>query len=220
MAFITNIRLSKSEKKERKLLKEKILNSNAALDNDSLQALRAQAKAQDKAVKAVQAARNEYEDIASINKCISAYETYVLDNEAGVRWDPSDYVFLAGLYTKIGATNKAWGLLNSIKANFPNASEAVRHQQVALLKKEKRWADALQFYCSEAYYICKRDKGYSKEQFVCTAAPLARKANLSSDQLQTLAAQIVEAAHKFTCTEGRVNEIATSFLSSNGVTNT
>lgn len=203
---------SRATRKEARELKKQLLDTYASMDSDNVDVLRGQVKAQEKAKKQAKSARAAYENNGSINKCIEAYEKLIRTNEAGVNWPESEYLYLAKLYIKKGKLNEAWDFLGEAHAAHPTMVEGIRKLQIRILKKEKRFNEAMLYYCSQAYYIARRSPEYDAVRFQQEGSSIYRELGLADDEVRELGKKIIKDAKKFTATEGKVLDMVNSEL--------
>lgn len=99
-----------------------------------------QIKEQDKIYTSINSAAN-----LDIEKKIKVYEKNLLDPPVELHCQRA-YMELAEMYCKTGQHDKAWGYLNSLLFTGRAPDNKIRRFQGKILKKEKRYLDALLSY--------------------------------------------------------------------------
>lgn len=132
-------------------------------------------------------AREQYKQTKNPLPAIDAYERCLPNVGNAV----THHLFLVELYVKNGQNDKAWGYLNKMLLDFPNAESRIRESQYKLLKHEKRWLDALGMLLY--FHIAKPT--FNPDAFIKNAMPLAEKLNLADTDIKVLASTAQSNAH-------------------------
>ncbi|MBC3797151.1 hypothetical protein [Acetobacterium tundrae] len=95
-------------------------------------------------------------ETGDVQKLIEVYEDVLL-NEGLCFNGKGYYINLAELYYKTGQLDKAWGYLNKIGVEHPELISKIRDFQSKVLRKEKKYQDALLFqiislYCQRGFH--------------------------------------------------------------------
>lgn len=146
---------------------------------------------QDKAFERICKARDEYAD--DLDALIGVYEEEVRENPTGVNWSYKYYMTLSKMYYENGQRDKAWGFLNEMVMTHPELIEHVRKEQVRILKKERRWLEALRTFCLQSYHAAERPN-YGAERFVREGRPIANKLGLSESQMFQIGSEVIRQA--------------------------
>ena len=134
----------------------------------------------------LQSARAALSESDDLNAAIAEYEAAIED--FGDQNMDSHRIRLAGCYIKAGQFDKAWGYLNGLIAKYPHLSPKARKEQIRILKKEKRWSEAMRYvllyYMDRCIYGV---PGFNKEAFLKDLRPIANKLGLEEDEREYFA---------------------------------
>ena len=145
-------------------------------------------------------ADKEYQSDNDLEKRIRTYESVLLNK---TRWNSfNKCMILDDMYLSAGMNDRAWGYLNQMSiwfATYPNPSAYLSKIELArfkILKKEKRYPDALRTLL--CYHCCYTDSGlgYRRERFISDAKVIAKKLSISDDRLTELANEAAVAVEK------------------------
>lgn len=143
--------------------------------------LDADLKKQDEAIELFQEAR-ELEVSGNFDKAIELSRK-ALEIAPNSCWD-SQRIGLAELYIKANRHNEAWGYLNRLKIEFPYLISKIEFQMCRILKKEKKWIEALR-----ALMACHATKygGFNEQAFIRDLGPIANRIPLIEGEPEYLA---------------------------------
>lgn len=141
---------------------------------------------QDKLLTSVWEAREQYKNDNDIDKLISVYEYTLITSNPPLRSD-THTMYLADLYIKSGQNDKAWGFLNSILFSHSELTGKIRLSQCKILKKEKKYVDAMQMLMLSYLFNSKWNNTFCDAAFVKDANPIANKLKWDSEKIDTLA---------------------------------
>ena len=130
------------------------------MDNDSSYAkLSKELEHQDKLLKTVLKAREDYAQDGDIQKAIEVLEQAIVKEKPPLLNAEGHTVFLINLYKKAGLNDRAWGLLNDCILDPGRYGERRRlsqekiHLEMAkILKSEKRYSYAIEMYMASHLY--------------------------------------------------------------------
>ena len=140
---------------------------------------------QEKLLASVWEAREQYKTDNDINKVISVYEQALITSNPPLRSD-AHTMYLADLYIKSGQNDKAWGYLNSILISHIRLTGKIRYAQCKILKKEKKYVDAMQMLMLSYLFNSKMNDDFRETAFVKDATPIANKLKWDSDKIDIL----------------------------------
>ena len=145
----------------------------------------------DKQINKLNDARNKYLSVGEYDKLIAVYEEVF---SVPTTWNSASHkLSLVEYYQKNGQNDKAWALLNSIVADYPDEACRVRRAQYRQLKSEKNYLEALKMFYLYKFNDCKSIacwldvKERERASFLKEAQMLAKKANLDIDAISELA---------------------------------
>ena len=98
---------------------------------------------QDKLLKTVIQAKEDYKVDNDINKLIVAYEYAMVKATPPLKNAQYHAMYLADLYIKTNQFDKAWDYLITISLPYMDITHKIRFAQCKILKKEKRFIDAM-----------------------------------------------------------------------------
>lgn len=148
-----------------------------------------------------------YESVSAggdINKAIAEIEGILINSRPygrlhGQAWHKK----LLSLYRQAGRDDDAWAHLNWIVVEDPSYLEFVQHERCLILKREKRYVDAMWHLMHEHLIIAMKPYSeFKKERFLKEAQPIANKLGWAGNEPEYLA-YLIESA----CSVGDVNAI-------------
>lgn len=132
-------------------------------------------------------AREQFKVDNDIDKLIEVYEYAIIKANPPLKNAQSHIMYLAELYIKNNQNDKAWGYLNSILLSHRNLTHKIRFLQCKILKKEKRYVDAMFMLMMGYLFKAKINSTFSRETFIKDVTPIANKLSLNSNNVQYLA---------------------------------
>ena len=144
----------------------------------------------DKLIASIQDAREQYKADKDIDKLIAAYEYAMIKANPPLKNAQSHTMYLAELYIKSNQNDKAWSYLNSILFSHKELTGKIRYAQFKVLKKEKKYADAMEMLMLSYLFGSKMNHTFRESAFVKEATTIANKLNWDSEKVGILA-QIV-----------------------------
>lgn len=168
----------------------------------------------------LQKADERFEKDGDLNKRIAVYES-VLDLSKPLLWNSFNYCLsLVKMYVEADRRDDAWRLLNQMTiafARFPSPeyyTAKVRNEQFKILKKEKKYLDALRMLAVSHVLKTNSPQGsqFDTERFIKEAKTTAKGAGLSQQDLEDLAKMIKDAGKKKNLPEEKVLDIFKEFL--------
>lgn len=142
---------------------------------------------QDKLLSYVLKAREQFKVDKNIDKLIEVYEYAIIKANPPLKNAPSHIMYLAELYIKNNQNDKAWSYLNSILLSHKDLTHKIRFLQCKILKKEKRYVDALFMLMMGYLFKAKNNSTFSGETFIKDVTPIANKLGLNSSNVEYLA---------------------------------
>lgn len=130
-------------------------------------------------------AKSRYEEDGDLDAVIEAFEA------AFIKADPpcvsSQCFTLVDYYLKAGQNDKAWRYMNKLYTKFPVYRGRIRNLQAKILKKEKKYSDAIEMYM--LCYLIRADGNniFDKEKFLKTINVCANKLKLDESQRDQIA---------------------------------
>lgn len=139
-----------------------------------------------------------------LNKVNQAQERYKQDGNIDAVIKELEYAFitanppcnssqnldLANYYIKAGQNNKAWGYLNMLESKLLAPTEKIRLLQARILKKEKKWADAIEMYMLGYLAKSKWNNTFQKEMFQKDIQSSANKLGWDNTKIEQLSLMI------------------------------
>lgn len=117
---------------------------------------------QDALLRFVSKAEDRYNKDGDLNAVIEDLEYAFIESNPPCKAHCLD---LVNYYCKAGQNDKAWGYLNLLYMERRIDPMFIRFEQAKILKKEKRWADAVEMYMFG--YLAKCDRtDFKKEMFI------------------------------------------------------
>lgn len=145
------------------------------LTDPTYQSKRLDLKQQDALLNSLWKARDEYKREGDINKLIAVYEYAMIDAKPVLQNAQSHVFYLVDLYIKTNQNDKAWGYLESISFEYIHETHKIRMYQFKILKKEKRYTDAL-IFLMEAYLLKSQfTNTFNEEGFIKDATSTINK---------------------------------------------
>ena len=142
---------------------------------------------QDALLKFVFNAEDRYNKDGDLNAVIEDLEYAFIESKSPCKAHCLD---LVNYYCKAGQNDKAWGYLNLLYMERRIDPMFIRFEQAKILKKEKRWADAVEMYMLG--YLAKCDRtNFKKELFIKDIKSSANKLGWDDSIMNSLA-QILE----------------------------
>lgn len=139
---------------------------------------------QDALLSRVNAANEKYKKDGNLNALISEYEFAFRTSKPSCA--SSQNLKLADFYMEAGMNDKAWRYLNQLYSTGEAPKDKIRFKQASLLKKEKRYAYAIEMYMLG--YLYKHT--WNKEMFLKDISSSANKLSLSDNQREFLASLV------------------------------
>ncbi len=141
----------------------------------------------------VNAAREKYNDDGDLESVIKEFEYAFW--KADPPCESAQYIDLVGFYLKAGMNDRAWAYLNYLISSQQAPMEKIRFEQARILKKEKRYADAIEMYMLGHLAKSKLDSIFHKDKFIKDIQSSANKLGLDENQREYLA-NLVESTVK------------------------
>ena len=188
--------------------------------NSTLSRLEQQTKHADAEIALLQAADRQFENDKDLDKRIAAYESVF---HKKTHWNSFNYCMkLVKMYEDAEKNNKAWSLLNKMIgwfATYPNPAAyipKIRKEQFKILKKEKKYDEALRWLLAAHASFAKNPSEFNAERFISEAKTTAKGLGMTEEQLQELA-EIVQKTLRQSNGAEKVDEAYQAFLSANGL---
>lgn len=171
---------------------------------------------QEKLLASVWEAREQYKTDSDIDKLISVYEYALITSKPPLKSD-THTMYLADLYIKSGQNDKAWGYLNSILFSHSELTGKIRYAQCKVLKKEKKYVDAMQMLMLSYLFNSKWNNTFRDTAFVKDATPIANKLKWDSEKIDILAQIISNQVKRKNYDEGALIKSFQKALSQFGI---
>ena len=155
--------------------------------NPEFKKIKSDLEHQEKLLSSVLKAREQYKVDNDINKLIASYEYAMIEAKPPLKNAQSHTMYLAELYIKNNQNDKAWSYLNSILLSHMDLTHKIRFLQCKILKKEKKYVDAMIMLMMGHLFKSQISSGFNKETFIKEATPIANKLGLSSSNVEYLA---------------------------------
>ena len=188
--------------------------------SSTLSRLEQQTKQADAEIALLQAADRQFENDNDLEKRIAAYESVF---HKKTHWNSFNYCMkLVKMYEDAEKNNKAWSLLNKMVgwfATYPNPVAyipKIRKEQFKILKKEKKYDEALRWLLAAHTAFAKNPSEFNSERFIAEAKTTAKGLGMTEAQLQELV-EIVQKTLRQSNGAEKVDEVYQEFLSSNGL---
>lgn len=194
--------------------------SNISAGSSTLSRLEQQTKQADAEIALLQAADRQFENDKDIEKRIAAYESVF---HKKTHWNSFNYCMkLVKMYEDVEKNNKAWSLLNKMVgwfASYPNPVAyipKIRKEQFKILKKEKKYDEALRWLLAAHTAFAKSSSEFNTERFISEANTTAKGLGMTETQLQELV-EIVQKTLRQSDGAEKVDEAYQAFLSANNL---
>lgn len=130
-------------------------------------------------------ANEKYSVNSNIEALIQEYEyCFIKSNPPCIS---SQNLYLVDLYLKAGLNDKAWGYLNKLYSADEAPKEKIRFLQAKILKKEKRYSDAIEFYMMGYLLKSEWNNTFQKQMFLKDIKSPANKLKWDDDKKEYLA---------------------------------
>lgn len=134
----------------------------------------------------VLAARNKYKVDHDIQSAITVYEHALLHSDPPLRSN-AHTMFLSNLYIQAKEYDKAWSYLNGLLLKNQDLTYEIRKDQCRILKKEKRYVDAMLMLILSFLADSKWKNIFNYESFVKEATPIANKLGWTQEAVERFA---------------------------------
>lgn len=131
------------------------------------------------------AAVSKYKEDNNLNVLIAECEDLFIKEDPPCR--TSQCTKLVNYYMKAGLNDKAWGYLNLLHSTGRLDTESVRYDQARILRKEKKYADAIEKFMVSYLMKSKRIGEFQKEKFLKDISSCANRLHLTDDHREYLA---------------------------------
>ena len=150
---------------------------------------------QDELLSKVNAANEQYSVDGDLNKLIKTCEFAFIESDPPCH--TSQNLKLADYYMKAGLNDRAWGYLNRLSCNNEAPMSKIRSKQAGILKKEKRYTEAVRFYMAAHLY---KSEGlqYQPDLFKKDIQSCANKLKWNQDKIDYLS-YLIEYLTKHKC---------------------
>lgn len=142
----------------------------------------------------VNKAREKYKKDKDIESAIKEYEYAFV--EADPPCKTSQDIDLANLYIKAGLHDKAWGYLNQLQLRRRSPDPEIRFYQAKILKKEGRYAYAIEMYAKGYYYKTFYNAEFQTEKFLKDISPCVKKLGWNQEKVDTITETVVDQVKK------------------------
>lgn len=177
MGFFTKIAEKKRAEQEELLAKTK--NTILQEFNKIIEPLNVRLKKGDEQLDRILKETQLSKETGDIDNLIKVYEEILL--KEGLCFNGKGYrINLAELYCKNGQNDKAWGYLNRIASEYPDMMDKIRDAQAKILKKEKKYTDALLFQLGALFYEIDKNYRPSEEKIEKKLCGLIKKCKMES----------------------------------------
>ncbi len=165
----------------------------------------------------------EYKEDGDLDKRIAVYER-ILDFKKEQHWNSFNFcIKFVQMYVKADRDDDAWRLLNQMQIKFATFypqtyyDSKIRYEQFKILKKEKKFVDALHMLAlSYALTSFQDDDGhripFNEEKFLKEAKTTAQGAGISPEDLAQLANLLKKNVKHRNITEQKISEIYRAFM--------
>lgn len=144
---------------------------------------------QNRLLSRVNAAQAKYKQDGDLDAVIKELEYAFIQSNPPCK--TSQNMDLVNYYIKAGRNNDAWGYLNRLITTQEAPLEKIRFAQARILKKEKKWDEAIRMYMLGYLTKSKWNNTFQKEMFIKDIKSSANKLKWDDSQIDKLA-QIVE----------------------------
>lgn len=158
----------------------------------------------------VNAAREKYKADKDLASAIKEYEFAFVESNPPCR--TSQDIDLANLYIKAEQYDKAWGYLNQLvlRRNFPDPE--IKFYQAKILKKEEKYAYAIEMYAIGYYYKSIPDNPFQIEKFKKDVSSSAKKMGWDAEKIDGIAKIVMSYPHKDNSSEGKLIKQLREFM--------
>lgn len=166
---------------------------------------------QDKLLSKVNAAREKYKADKDLESAIKEYEfAFIVSNPP---CKTSQDIDLANLYIKAEQYDKAWGYLNQLvlRRNYPDPE--IKSYQARILKKEGKYAYAIEMYAIEYYYKSIPNKPFQIDKFKKDVLSSAKKLGWNLEKIEEIAKIVMSYPHKDNSLEGQLIKRLREYMS-------
>jgi hypothetical protein len=164
--------------------------------------------------KRIGAILDKYSDGHDDDAYISELESIIStdhESEAHV-WDR-----LLNLYINKKQYNKAWSFTNKLILNDKVPKEKIRHEQVRILKKEKKYLPATDILMAEYLLKSEWNNTFKKDAFIKDAGICTRALKWDNSMLDEMADLVATQVKKKNYDEGKLHDIYKRYLQSKGI---
>ncbi len=141
---------------------------------------------QNKLLAEVNAARERFKVDKDIQAAIAVYERVLLHSTPPLKSN-AHTMFLSNLYIQAEEYDKAWGYLNHLLITNPSLTYDIRKDQCRILKKEKKYVDAMQMLSLSYLAESKWNNTFKIDAFSKEATPIANKLGWNSENIKQIA---------------------------------
>lgn len=132
----------------------------------------------------VNAAQEKYKEDKNIEAVIRELEYAFIESDPPCA--SSQNMDLIDYYVKAGKNDKAWAYLNRLYTYGEAPVEKVRFAQARILKKEKKWHDALEMYMLGYLKKSEWNNNFQEDMFKKDIKSLVNKLNWDSEKVDYL----------------------------------
>lgn len=159
----------------------------------------------------VNAAREKYKVDKDLESAIKEYEFAFVESNPPCA--TSQDIDLANLYIKAGQYDKAWGYLNQLmlRRNYPDPD--IRFYQAKILKKEEKYAYAIEMYALGYYYKSIPNNPFQTEKFQKDISSSAKKLGWNQEKIDGVTKIIMSYPHKDNSAEGNLIKHLREYMS-------
>lgn len=166
-------------------------------------------KKQDAMLKRVNKANERYKKDGNLDAIIKTYEAAFFKTETPCV--SSQNFKLVDFYLKAGRDDDAWGYLNFLYSTGAANKSRIRLAQAKMLKKEKKYKDAIEMYAL-GYFLRSKDIPFSRKTFLRDISSPANRLGLSEEDKERIA-DLVEECAKTEFSEAGMKSRLQDFLS-------
>lgn len=170
---------------------------------------------QGKLLSQVNAAREQYKKDGDLSAVIRVYEFAFVESDPPCK--SSQCYNLIDYYLKAGMNDKAWAYLNKMLIQNNPQLEKIRMYQAKILKKEKKWIDAIQMYMLEYLSKAEWKNQFDKEMFIKDIRSSINKLNWTDEDMAKLSSMIEKQVIKKDFSEAKIIKEYKQFLSTKEV---
>ena len=141
----------------------------------------------------VNTAREKYKKDGDLESAIKEYEYVFI--ESNPPCTTSQDIDLANLYIKAGAFDKAWAYLNQLMLRRKYPDPDIRFYQARILKKEEKFAYAVEMYAIGYYYKSIPNMPFQTEKFQKDISSSVKKLGWSQEKIDGILRIIMAFPH-------------------------